>query len=500
MKMPVAKTAGLVLTLVAALGVLLALPVSMGGSTTWVTTTGASMEPHFETGDLALVKPAEHYAVGDVVAYRSDSLDGVVALHRIVKRTDDGFVLKGDNNDWLDPDRPQQADILGKLWLHVPEGTHMLSILTSPYFIAAALVVLAGLGVAGSRHRRRRGTGRPDNQSRAIPRRRSAGNVTVGTEWAWAAGLSAVALAALAFSQPTHTQETDDNASTSVADLSYAADTNATNVYPDGRLSTGDPVFLRLAPTIDVRLTHRLTGLDGPTTGRVHAEAVVKTSNGWSSEIPLTPPQQFQGAEIEHQAQVDLRDALARVARAERAADASFGTRTLEATFVVEVDDPSTEGQPPTTFRPQLTFTLDEVQALPQDATLTNGKVRVTDSMTGSVTTANTIEVLRWSLPVTWLRIASILLGALALALTALAMRQVRRTGPRHHFAGRLVQADVDVTGQRVVSVAGAAELARVAELHDTVVLQSSTGFYVLTDPVTYAWFPRRQQLVDLPA
>ena len=46
------------------------------------------MEPGFQTGDLAILRPAGSYAVGDVVAYRSESLDTIV-MHRIVSGDDE---------------------------------------------------------------------------------------------------------------------------------------------------------------------------------------------------------------------------------------------------------------------------------------------------------------------------------------------------------------------------------------------------------------------------
>ena len=47
-------------------------PSALGGGTTYVATHGNSMEPGFHTGDLAILRPADRYAVGDVVAYRSN--------------------------------------------------------------------------------------------------------------------------------------------------------------------------------------------------------------------------------------------------------------------------------------------------------------------------------------------------------------------------------------------------------------------------------------------
>jgi signal peptidase I len=89
-------------------------PLALGGSTTYVSTHGTSMEPRFHTGDLGILRAADSYAVGDVVAYLSTSLDTVV-MHRIVDLDGDRFVIQGDNNDFLDEDHPSQDQVLGKL-------------------------------------------------------------------------------------------------------------------------------------------------------------------------------------------------------------------------------------------------------------------------------------------------------------------------------------------------------------------------------------------------
>src|SRR3712207_5096534 len=111
------------------------LPSALGGGTTYVSTHGTSMEPGFSAGDLAVLSEAATYSVGDIVAYRSASLDTVV-MHRIVAADADGFVTQGDNNDFLDQDRPTRDDILGTLFFRVPNGGHALATLTSPWTLA----------------------------------------------------------------------------------------------------------------------------------------------------------------------------------------------------------------------------------------------------------------------------------------------------------------------------------------------------------------------------
>ena len=89
------------------------------------------MEPRFHTGDLAIVRPADQYKVGDIVAYQSSLLHTVV-LHRIVAIHDGRYTFKGDNNNFLDPDHPTRSQLVGKLWLHLPRGGVVLNGCTRP--------------------------------------------------------------------------------------------------------------------------------------------------------------------------------------------------------------------------------------------------------------------------------------------------------------------------------------------------------------------------------
>jgi signal peptidase I len=110
-------------------------PASLGGHGAFVSTFGTSMEPRMSAGDLVVTWRSDSYDVGDVAAYRSDTIDTVV-LHRIVDREGPRFIFQGDNNDWLDPDEPVLSELVGKEILHIPEGAIWLKRLSSPPAIA----------------------------------------------------------------------------------------------------------------------------------------------------------------------------------------------------------------------------------------------------------------------------------------------------------------------------------------------------------------------------
>jgi signal peptidase I len=159
------------LVLLAAVAWLALAPTRIGGSTDYVTTTGDSMAPRFHTGDLALIRPADQYRVGDIVAYRSRVLNTVV-LHRIIGRDGPRYVLKGDHNDFLDPTRPGAAELVGRLWLRVPRGGVVLAWLHIPLIAAltggAALLLLGAGPRLRRRDRRRPGAPRPRQGERPV--------------------------------------------------------------------------------------------------------------------------------------------------------------------------------------------------------------------------------------------------------------------------------------------------------------------------------------------
>jgi signal peptidase I len=123
-------------------------PPGLGGATSFVTVDGSSMLPRLERDDLVALRAADGYRVGDVVAYRSPLL-GRVVLHRIVSVHRGRLTLKGDHNDFVDPDHPTRADVVGKLWFHVPQGGRLVRAIHVPWVVgtlAALLVIAAGLG------------------------------------------------------------------------------------------------------------------------------------------------------------------------------------------------------------------------------------------------------------------------------------------------------------------------------------------------------------------
>ncbi len=89
-------------------------PASIGGRVSYVMVNGISMEPGFHLGDLTILRRDSNYQVGDIVTYHDSQMQAYV-IHRIIGIDQDQFILKGDNNSWIDAYRPTQEEIIGKL-------------------------------------------------------------------------------------------------------------------------------------------------------------------------------------------------------------------------------------------------------------------------------------------------------------------------------------------------------------------------------------------------
>ena len=237
-------------------------PTQLGGGTSYAIIVGNSMEPKLHRGDLAVVRAQSSYRPGDVVLYDSREL-GTKVLHRIVRVEGRRFVLKGDNNTFLDVERPTQEQILGTLWVDAPAVGRATVWLRQPLHSAllVGLVTLIALGGGlGAGAAVRRGAQLPTTRAAsrsAVPRVPPDGPGPVVTFLA-AAVVGCVALAVVSFGRPLTRAETVEAAYAHQGRFEYDARVPRSPVYPDGHVGTGEPVFLRLVPRLRVSFTYEL--------------------------------------------------------------------------------------------------------------------------------------------------------------------------------------------------------------------------------------------------
>lgn len=359
-------------------------------------TDGSSMEPGISEGDLVVTRRAPQYHHGDVVAYRSEEI-GRMVLHRVVDRDGDRFVTKGDNNSWLDPDEPTSAEISGELWLRVSRGGVALGWLRSPMGLSA-MAVVAGAAMLLTTTRSRRGEpkapkapespgGHGGHGGHATPgapgaRRLRASSPEVAsaaTTVAQAAAgvlVVAVALSAVAHTRPLQTSTTVPAPFTHVAEVAYSAVADPT-VYEAGTVTTGDTVFLRVVPQLDVHFSYALDSdrqLPTEPQATVALDLEIRGGSGWKRTQSLVERQTFAGGKAETTAQLDL-PSIHRTAARVQAATGVVDPYTVALVGHVEVRSRVDGAAVEETFEPEVEFRLDPSALVPvEKESLTPGE------------------------------------------------------------------------------------------------------------------------------
>jgi signal peptidase I len=340
---------------------LIAGPAQLGGTTTYVTTHGISMQPRLHTGDLALVRPASDYRVGDVVAYRSTVLHRVV-LHRIIGRDGNRYVFKGDNNNFVDPIHPRRADLIGRMWLRVPRGGAILSWLRIPAIAALLCGSLALLSLWPARRRRRRPRGAPSMSGRSL--RMVSPNAQL-----LLFGSAVVAVVCLVAGVLAWTRSTTDPVAAKVnysheVRFSYRADAPVGAVYPSGTVKTGDPIFLRLVRQVRIKVAYHLASTaTRHVAGTQQILLRLSSPTGWSRTIRLQPTTPFRGAGASAWVVLDLDELQALINRVETLTGTPAGSAfTVDILPRVHVKGTLADETLDDRYNPKLSFQLDPLQ------------------------------------------------------------------------------------------------------------------------------------------
>ena len=115
-----------------------------------------SMEPVLQTGALAFVNTRGYrYQIGDVITYRLTDEDEapILVTHRIIGRTEAGFVTRGDANVMPDPAPVTENQIVGRLLWQIPYAGYLAAGITPGVCLIVLLWILFfnGLSMAAAR-------------------------------------------------------------------------------------------------------------------------------------------------------------------------------------------------------------------------------------------------------------------------------------------------------------------------------------------------------------
>jgi signal peptidase I len=349
-------------------------PQALGGSVAYLVVDGTSMKPGLSAGDLVVVRSADGYAAGDVVAYQSPIANRTF-VHRVLRTEEGRFVLKGDANPYPDAGRPGVAAIDGKLWFAVPYVGSALGWLGVPMHAALvggllALLLSGGGGAAVQRRKRRHRRVFPAEAPQPAPTslETPSGAMFSGrwvTNAMLVAGVAALAIAALgliAFSRETTTEVDRKVPYRESGSFAYWAEVPPGIVYSDGRVDTGEPVFLRLVDELRTRFEYRLrTDAALNTSGRIVLTAIVSDAEGWQRKIDLGPASDFEGGFAAASGTLDLRALQKLIADVERATGVAHESYTVTLAPSVDLNGRLAGVDISGRFTPALKFRLDRL-------------------------------------------------------------------------------------------------------------------------------------------
>jgi signal peptidase I len=453
-------------------------PPQLGGRTSYAVTFGISMEPHFHHGDLVVLRRHSSYSVGEVVAYYSHDLRKNV-LHRIIAIHGDRYTFKGDNNDFVDPEHPTKADLVGAEWMHVPRAGNWLGALHNPVDAAIAagvavlLLVLSGGGGAAHRRRRKTPTG-----ARV---KAGAGRVPPGTGFTVAAlgagaVVAATAIGVLAFTKPLHRSLVWANLYVQHGTFGYSAPVQAGATYQQPTLASGEPVYVRLVHRLPVSFRYRLQATHpGGVSGTIGLDAVLHDDDGWRHSIPLAKSAPFAGTAAVARGVLDL-DGLQKVIAAFEQETGEHNTLYhVDLAARVRVHGTVADRALATTFAPTLALNLDQVRLAPAQGT----ELRHAQGGAGTRVETTTLHAFGRTVTVERARGLATVLGVIGLALAG-AGGLLMLLGGRDHEVAAIRRRYEDwivevVPGERPNAderrVASMEALARLAEQYDRLIL-----------------------------
>lgn len=100
-----------------------------------------SMEPKIKTGSICYVNTrAKDFHTGDVITFKTG---GKTVTHRIIGKSGNALMTKGDNNRVNDPWTVDQSQIIGKTMTSVPYAGYVVKTLQTKKGILAMISVIS---------------------------------------------------------------------------------------------------------------------------------------------------------------------------------------------------------------------------------------------------------------------------------------------------------------------------------------------------------------------
>ncbi len=330
-------------------------PTQLGGSVTYVIVDGNSMEPHFRFGDLVLVRTETAYSVGDAVIYQNAEM-GRYVFHRITGTELGHFILKGDNNSWLDSYQPVQDEIIGKLWVHIPKLGKVFEWVRLPINMAIMVALLGGVFMSGAILKPNKSGGETNKPPKNFKGLREGGlYVSIFLS------LFFLGLTIFTFTKPL-TVSKSGIPYQQEGSFYYTA-TGTPGVYDTNIIRSGEPIFPKLTCFLNVGFTYNLLAAQAQGVSGIHQiyARVMDDQSGWQRTIPLSSQTAFSGNSYFSMSTVDLCQVESLITLVEQETGLHPNTYSLDIIANVAVAG-LIEGSPINdTFTPILAFKFDKM-------------------------------------------------------------------------------------------------------------------------------------------
>ena len=288
-------------------------PVQLGGQTAYVILTGNSMAPDFTIGDLVIARKSPAYKIDQRVVYENPRVGFV--FHRIIDKDLEGFVLKGDNNDWIDSYHPTEKEVIGKFWFCIPGGGNVILKLREPvvfsFFALIILIIIASIFIFRKElpavKRKTKNKITMDIKDFSLSRETRGDLLLLFAVTAAAA----LVLGGVSFTRPLTKMITEEVPYQHQGEFNYTAP-DQVGIYDSRGIKTGDPIFTRLNCILDLEFSYHLSiprmteSEEKNLEGSYQVYAVVQDIDGWNRSFSLIPETKFTGSSFETWTLLDI--------------------------------------------------------------------------------------------------------------------------------------------------------------------------------------------------
>ena len=489
--------ASIIFVLVLALWIIFA-PHQLGGRVAYVILTGNSMEPGYFQGDLVVVRQIKYYQIGDVVAYQHPNIGPV--FHRIVDREGEVFLLKGDNNTWIDSYKPTPEEVIGKIWLRLPKAGDIVKLVRTP-----TLFVIMVLGVVGFAIMN---TTQPDKSSRIHKIFKRKGNKRKGFQYTERTqetiftisiiGLISLVLAVISFSRPINLSVQDDLILLHEGNFGYSAEVRY-NIYDQNTVLPGDPIFRQITEIFNVDFTYSLLSENGTDIkGTYSLVGEVRDVSGWKHTLTIQSETEFEGSGFSTAGEVDIKDVQSVINNFELRTGLKRSSYIFAVRPIISIQAEAGTLKSQDTFSPALEFILDDF-LLHVNSSEIEEHLNPTQTWTipRSKTEPNTLGLFSIDLPIFTARLISIIGLVLSLSLGGWLGWQYSQTskgGPVSQiellYSSLLVKVLKVPPKKSMVEVDSIEDLVKLAERHNAMIMsatrQNTHTYYLKITDTTY--------------